>query len=119
MRRVTIVLIAVIAALAVRTTAGRADQQPPQSTFRATVRLIVQPVSVKDKQGQPVLGLTAKDFVVTEDGQPQEIAFVEYQALDDTLLAPPAWWTAADRGRSGGIECDVRDIGDRRGAGPR
>ena len=89
MRRAPIALIAVIAALAVRTTAGRADQQPPQSTFRATVRLIVQPVSVKDKQGQPVLGLTAKDFVVTEDGQPQEIAFVEYQALDDTLLAPP------------------------------
>ena len=26
---------------------------------------------------------------MTEDGQPQEIAFVEYQALDDTLLAPP------------------------------
>jgi VWFA-related protein len=90
MRRAPIVLIAVIAALAVRTTTGRADQQTPQSTFRATVRLIVQPVSVKDKQGKPVLGLTAKDFVVTEDGQPQEIAFVEYQALDDTLLAPPA-----------------------------
>jgi VWFA-related protein len=90
MRRVTIVLIAVIAALAVRTTTGRADQQPAPPTFRATVRLIVQPVSVKDKQGKPVRGLTAKDFVVTEDGQPQEIAFVEYQALDDTLLAPPA-----------------------------
>ena len=87
MRRVPIVLIALIAALAGRTTVGRADQQPPQSTFRATVRLIVQPVNVKDKQGKPVLGLTARDFVVTEDGQPQEIAFVEYQALDDTLLA--------------------------------
>jgi hypothetical protein len=56
MRRVPIVLIAVIASLVVRTTVGRADQQPPQSTFRATVRLIVQPVSVKDKQGKPVLG---------------------------------------------------------------
>ncbi|HKW02596.1 MAG TPA: VWA domain-containing protein [Vicinamibacterales bacterium] len=89
MRRVTIVLIAAIAALVVRAQATPDDQQPPQSTFRATVRLIVQPVSVKDKQGKPVLGLTAKDFVVTEDGQPQEIAFVEYQALDDTLLAPP------------------------------
>src|SRR5438477_13168763 len=60
--------------------AQSAPQQP--ATFRATVRLIVQPVSVKDKQGKPVLGLTARDFVLTEDGQPQEIAFVEYQAFD-------------------------------------
>lgn len=82
------VITALLAWLVVR--AGAAvDRQQPQPTFRATVRLIVQPVSVKDKQGQPILGLTAKDFIVTEDGQPQEIAFVEYQALDDTLLAPP------------------------------
>ena len=40
---------------------------------------------VKDKKGKPIEGLTARDFVVTEDGVPQEIAFVEYQKLD----APP------------------------------
>src|ERR1700730_3775518 len=59
-----------------------ASQQPPQQIFRATTHLIVQTVTVKDKRGKPVLGLTAKDFVVTEDGQPQDIAFVEYEALD-------------------------------------
>ena len=58
------------------------SQQPPQAVFRATTHLIVQTVTVKDKSGKPVLGLTAKDFVVTEDGQPQDIAFVEYEALD-------------------------------------
>jgi len=55
--------------------------QTPQATFRASTRLIVQSVFVKDKDGKPIEGLTAKDFVITEDGQPQDIAFVEYQRL--------------------------------------
>jgi|RhiMethySRZTD1v2_1073278.scaffolds.fasta_scaffold00150_15 VWFA-related protein len=72
---------------------GLAQQQPPltqtpQATFRATQRLIVQSVFVKDKDGKPIEGLTAKDFVITEDGQPQDIAFVEYQRLA-TDAAPP------------------------------
>ena len=57
-------------------------QQTPAPMFRSATHLIVQTVSVKDKKGQPVAGLTAKDFIVTEDGQPQQIAFVEYQPLD-------------------------------------
>src|SRR5262245_49721717 len=56
-----------------------AAQQP---TFRSTTRLIVQTVTVKDKDGRPVEGLTAKDFVVTEDGEPQTISFVDFQRLD-------------------------------------
>jgi VWFA-related protein len=59
-----------------------AQQQPPLPTFRASTHLIVQTVSVKDKSGKPIAGLTARDFVVTENGQPQQIAFVEYQPLD-------------------------------------
>jgi VWFA-related protein len=59
-----------------------AQAQPP-ATFRTTTHLRVQTVSVKDKQGRPIPGLTAADFVVTEDGQPQQIAFVEYQPIDD------------------------------------
>jgi VWFA-related protein len=62
--------------------------QTPQATFKATTRLIVQSVFVKDKDGKPIEGLTAKDFVITEDGQPQDIAFVEYQRLA-TESAPP------------------------------
>jgi VWFA-related protein len=64
---------------------AQAQQSPP--TFKSGARLRVQTVSVKDKQGRPVPGLTAKDFVVTEDGQPQQVAFVEYQPLDGVPAA--------------------------------
>ena len=37
-------------------------------TFRSGVHLIVQTVSVNDKNGKSIEGLTAKDFVVTENG---------------------------------------------------
>jgi VWFA-related protein len=64
-------------------------QQTPPPTFRASTHLIVQTVSVKDKNGKPITGLTARDFVVTENGQPQQIAFVEYEPLDSAPASPP------------------------------
>jgi VWFA-related protein len=73
-----------------------ASQQPPQAVFRATTHLIVQTVTVKDKSGKPVLGLTAKDFVVIEDGQPQDIAFVEYEALDAAPASSQAVMTGQE-----------------------
>jgi VWFA-related protein len=76
----------VVAVFVLGASVGLAQQQQPQTqtpqaTFRTTTRLIVQSVFVKDKDGKPIEGLTAKDFVITEDGQPQDIAFVEYQTL--------------------------------------
>ena len=45
---------------------------------------------VKDKNGKPIEGLTAKDFTVTEDGAPQTISFFEYQKLPDAPEPPLA-----------------------------
>jgi VWFA-related protein len=60
------------------------------ATFRANTELVVETVSVTDKKGRPVEGLTAKDFQVTEDGVPQEIRFFEYQKLPEAPESAPA-----------------------------
>lgn len=59
-----------------------------QPTFRSGTKLIVQTVSAKDKDGKPIEGLTARDFVVTEDGEPQTVSFVEYQRVDSESATP-------------------------------
>jgi VWFA-related protein len=63
---------------------------PQTPTFRSTTRLIVRNVTVKDNDGRVIEGLTARDFVITEDNEPQDIAFVEFQQLRksaDTAVA--------------------------------
>ena len=60
-------------------------------TIRVSTQLVVEAVEVKDKKGNPIEGLTAKDFTVTENGVPQTISFCEPQKLPQTpLAAPPA-----------------------------
>ena len=53
------------------------------------VQLVVEAVVVKDKQGNPIHGLTAKDFAVTEDDVPQTIKFCEHQDLAETAKPLP------------------------------
>src|SRR5579872_5119679 len=71
-----------------------AQTSPPQtsSTIRVQTEVVIEEVTVKDKSGKPIPGLTSKDFVLTEDGVPQNISFVEYQEiapLADTPQPPP------------------------------
>jgi VWFA-related protein len=63
------------------------DANAEKPVFQATTQLVVQTVSVNGKDGKPVLGLTAKDFAVTEDGVPQTIRFFEFQKLEE-MSAP-------------------------------
>jgi VWFA-related protein len=41
------------------------------TTFRSTVPLVIAPVAVTDREGQPVDGLQSKDFQLLVDGQPR------------------------------------------------
>ena len=64
--------------------AQRLAQAPPlkpPATIRVGDRVVVEEVTVKDKSGKPIEGLTANDFILTEDGVPQTISFVEFQQL--------------------------------------
>src|SRR4051812_49923043 len=69
----------------VMTVVASVSAQQPQAppVFRSGARLIVQTVSVKDKDGRAIEGLTPADFAVTEDGEPQTVSFVEFQRLPD------------------------------------
>ena len=61
------------------------DQQTP-FTVRVATRLVVQTVTVTDKDGKPIEGLTSEDFVLTEDNVPQTISVFEFEKFDDTVL---------------------------------
>src|SRR5580700_3807618 len=69
------------------------QNKPPgeSGTFTVTVKsqLVVETVVVKDKQGKHILGLTAQDFAITEDGAPQKITFCEHQNLAANALPLP------------------------------
>ena len=75
-------------------------QQAAQPSSRAgpfgtNVNTVMEAVTVKDKNGKPIDGLTAKDFVVTEDNVPQTINFFEFQKMEDNVLPAIAAPTAA------------------------
>src|SRR4051812_4285218 len=88
----------------VMTVVASVSAQQPQAppVFRSGARLIVQTVSVRDKDGRAVEGLTPADFVVSEDGEPQTVSFVEFQRLPDRTAAArsaaPAPWAPAAAG---------------------
>src|SRR5687768_2844244 len=75
-----------------------AQDQPP-ATFRGGTSLRVITVTVTDQAGRPIEGLTADDFVVTEDNVPPTVSLLEYERLDETLLSPASAPTFPARSR--------------------
>jgi VWFA-related protein len=70
-----------------------ANAAAPDDDFKisSTTQLVIETVTVKDKSGKSVEGLTAKDFTITEDGAPQTIKFFDYNKLPETPEPmPPA-----------------------------
>jgi len=65
---------------------GSADQA---ATIKVTSRLIIEAVGVKDKKGNPIEGLSAKDFTITEDGVAQTIKICEHNVLTEDATPLP------------------------------
>jgi VWFA-related protein len=79
----------------------RTHAQAPQSTFQAEVNLIEVDTSVTDDQGHTVVGLTADDFELFDNGDPQKIVALSFV---DLALAIPTEFPGVERP----VERDVR-----------
>lgn len=64
-------------------------ETPETPTFRTTVRRVIVDVVVRDSNNKPVHGLTARDFLVAEDGRPQNILSFDVHDFDLPSIALP------------------------------
>src|SRR5918993_2466313 len=76
---------AVITVLAATSAATQEQRRP---TFRSTRELVSVDVIVRDRAGNIVRDLTAADFEVREDGQPQQVLGLSFQEISEKA-APP------------------------------
>lgn len=58
-------------------------------TFRTTVRRVIVDVVVRDSNNKPVHGLKASDFIVAEDGHPQNVLSFDVFDLDKPSISVP------------------------------
>jgi VWFA-related protein len=64
------------------------EQEPGGYVFRSTVRRVPLDIIVLDKKGNPVHGLTKNDFIVKEDGKPQDV--LSFDSFDGSSeFVPP------------------------------
>jgi VWFA-related protein len=73
MMRRAFVAVSLLASLSVSLSAGPQDAPAEPQTFRSTIDILQLDVSVLDSKRQPIRGLTAADFTVTEDGKPRKV----------------------------------------------
>jgi VWFA-related protein len=86
----TVLLLIALAAAAQQVGQNAPPEGNGTATIRVSTQLVVEAVVVKDKKENPIEGLGAKDFTITENGAPQVISFCEHQDLPQTLSAVPA-----------------------------
>ncbi|MEO6805915.1 MAG: VWA domain-containing protein [Edaphobacter sp.] len=85
----TILLFATLGAEAQTIGQNATPRNNDTLTLSVRAQIVIETVVVKDKKGNTVDGLTAKDFTLTEDGVPQAIRFCEPQSLPSTLSDTP------------------------------
>src|SRR5580704_13286930 len=83
-------LLSFSVALAGTVVSAQSPQTPQAPTFRSTTSLVLVDVTVLDKDGKPVPGLTADDFQVKLDGQVRAVRAVTYEQIATPLAAPAA-----------------------------
>ncbi len=67
----------------------RASESQQDDAVRLKAELVQIDVVVTDKKNRPVIGLKKEDFILLEDGKPQEISFFSLQRAYATSAAEP------------------------------
>jgi hypothetical protein len=72
---------------------ANASSGAPQSStvLKATTRLVIVDVVATDGKGVPITDLSAKDFVVTENGSPQEVRVFSFESPTSGSRQPRPW----------------------------
>jgi hypothetical protein len=95
MHRRLLATLVIVAAIGMPGGAKQSAQRADQAA-QTTVSAILVDVVVRDRRGQPVAGLTAEDFEITEDGVPQTLGSVTpiFKAVraGGTSDPPPRLW---------------------------
>jgi len=81
MRRFLALLLSVPLTAGAQQVGQNTSAQSNAAHITVNTQMVVETAVVTDKNGQPVQGLTAKDFSITEDGATQTISFCEHQNL--------------------------------------
>jgi VWFA-related protein len=59
------------------------------ATFTSNAQLVVEEVTVRDRSGKVIEGLRKEDFILTEDGKPQNIRFFDFEDVDKIADSAP------------------------------
>ncbi len=90
MRTLLSLLVVVLGVVSLASQSSSSPAQTPTPTFKGSVRVIEVDALVRDRDDNFVPGLTKDDFVVLEDGQPQEIVSVSMLNLPVDRRGRPA-----------------------------
>jgi len=96
MRRLSAITVGFVACLALAPAAQQTGQTPvrqPGLTFRSSVNYVEVDAIVTDASGEPARDLTCNDFVVTEDGKPQNLSVCSFVDIPIDRPDPPLFKT--------------------------
>lgn len=78
--------------------------QEPEATFKADVNLVSLSVEVTDRHGQRLTNLNQSDFIVTENGRPQQIRIFSHESpplsVGILLDSSSSMWTKLEQRRA-------------------
>jgi VWFA-related protein len=66
------------------------DTNQPLTVIRSQSELVLVPVVVTDKNGNPVTGVPRENFTISEDGKPKKIAVYNEVHTSPQLMKPPS-----------------------------